>query len=72
MSRFITIGLESRGVTARARLTVVDTTTVATTNITATTTAAATNDTTDGSGPGFGLVAALLALSLAGLAWRRG
>ena len=59
-------------VTARARLTVIDTTTVATTNTTATTTAAATNDTTDGSGPGFGLVAALLALSLAGLAWRRG
>ncbi len=58
-------------VTARARLTVVDTTTVETTNTTAATTAAGTTGTTDGSGPGFGVVAALLALSLAGLAWRR-
>jgi hypothetical protein len=63
-------------VTARAQLTIVETTTIETTTAetpsgTTTVTAAGTNGTTDGSGSGFGIVAALLALSLAGLAWRR-
>ncbi|EMA51560.1 DUF7282 domain-containing protein [Halococcus thailandensis] len=62
-------------VTTDAQLTIVETTTVETTTADAAsgTTAAATgtNGTTDGSGPGFGIVAALLALSLAGLARRR-
>jgi PGF-CTERM protein len=61
-------------VTASARLTIIETTSIETTaetpsDTTAATTAAGTNGTTDGSGPGFGVVAALLAL--AGLAWRR-
>jgi hypothetical protein len=61
-------------VTARAQLSIVETTTVETTTAetpsgTTTVTAGGTNGTTDGSGPGFGIVAALLAF--AGLAWRR-
>ncbi len=62
-------------VTASARLTVIEMTAIETTTAetpsgtTAATTATGTNGTTDGSGPGFGVVAALLAL--AGLAWRR-
>jgi PGF-CTERM protein len=45
--------------------------TAATTGATAATGTAAANETTNGGGPGFGIVAALVALSLAGLAWRR-
>ncbi|WP_435076542.1 DUF7282 domain-containing protein [Halococcus sp. AFM35] len=62
-------------VTARARLTLIEATTIETTTAetpsgtTAASTATGTNGTTGGSGPGFGVVAALLAL--AGLAWRR-
>ena len=63
-------------VTTGARLTIVETTTAETTTAdtasgTTAATATGTNGTTDGSGPGFGIVAALLALSLAGLARRR-
>ena len=60
-------------VTTAARLTIVETTVATTAEAPSGTTAATTgtNGTTDGSGPGFGIVAALLALSLAGLARRR-
>jgi hypothetical protein len=67
-------------VTASARLTVVATTTPATTDgttaagttgATAASTADGTSGTTAGSGPGFGVVAALAAVALAGLARRR-